>query len=232
MPNFESPLSSRKFASQPMRDIEVPDETGYTQQAPNRGAQQGQISPSVTRRYGTPMSEQDMLEFQDRVNSIADPESHLSDMERDFKRSREDKLRSQTHLNEGARRRIEMLIGMTRLTREFTIEQNTYVLQTLKGKEMREAILAAAEFDGTVQSPFEIRRQMLARSLCKVANVPIEQFVGSPSLQARFDFVDELDDSLLNRLMEEYSLLTREAKAKFAITTAEQVSEVADDLKK
>lgn len=232
MPNFESPLSSRKFAPQPMRDIEVPDETGYTQSPPNHGAQQPQFSPSVTRRYGAPMSEQDMLEFQERVNSQMDPDSHLSDMERDFKRSREEKLRSQTQLNDGARRRIEMLIGMTRATREVEIGGNNYILQTLKGKEMREAILAAAEFDGTVQSPFEIRRQMLARSLCKVANVPIEQFVGSPSLQARFDFVDELDDTLLNRLMEEYSILTKEAKSKFAITTSEQVSEVADDLKK
>ena len=232
MPNFESPISSRKFASQPMRDIEVPDETGYAPPSPNRGTQQPQIAPSVTRRYGTPMSDQDMLEFQERANGIMDPDASLSDIERDFKRSREEKLRSQSHLNDGARRRIEMLIGMTRATREVEIGGNNYVLQTLKGKEMRDAILAAAEYDGTVQSPFEIRRQMLARSLCKVANVPIEQFVGSPSLQARFDFVDELDDTLLNRLMEEYSILTREAKAKFAITTPEQVSEVADDLKK
>jgi hypothetical protein len=231
MPNFDSPISSRKFASQPMREIEVPDETGLPQQ-PNHGPQQPQFAPSVTRRYGTPMSEQDMLEFQERVNSTMDPEANLSDMEREFKRAREDKLRSSTQLNDGARRRIEMLIGMTRVTRECEIEGNIYVLQTLKGKEMRSAILAASEFDGTVQSPFEIRRQMIARSLVKVANVPIEQFVGSSSLQSRFDFVDDLDDTLLNRLMEEYSLLTKEAKEKYALITPEQVKEVAEDLKK
>jgi hypothetical protein len=231
MSKFESPISNRKFDAQPMRDIEVPDETGYVQQA-QRGVPQPQFAPSVSRRYGTPMSEQDMLEFQERINSTMDPDANLSEIERDFKKSREDKLRSQTQLNDGARRRIEMLIGMIRTTRDADIEGNVYTLQTLKGKEMREAIMAASEFDGTVQSAFEIRRQMLARSLSKVANVPIEQFVGSTSLEARFNFIDELDDFLLNRLMEEYSLLTQEAKTKYSLSTPEQVKEVAEDLKK
>jgi len=231
MPNFESPITSRKFASQPLRDIEVPDETGYGQQPPPRGTGQAQFSPSVTRRYGTPMTDQEISEFQERMNQM-DPEANLSDLEREFKAGREEKLRAQTQLNEGARRRIEMLIGMTRTTREVEIEGNVYVLQTLKGKEMREAILAASEFDGTVQSPFEVRRQMLARSLAKVANVPIEQFVGSSVLEARLTFIDELDDTLLNRLMQEYSLLTKEAKSKYSLNTPEQVKEVVEDLKK
>lgn len=229
MPNFESPISSKKFSAQPMRELEVPDESGYT---PSRPPNAPKFNPSVQQRYNTPMMEQDIQDFQTRMNSQMNPDSNLSDMEREFRDARQEKLRAQTHLNDGARRRIEMLIGMTRVTREIEIGGNMYALQTLKGKEMRDAILAASAFDGTVQSPFEIRRQMLGRSLCKVANVPIEQFIGSTELEARLNFIDDMDDALLNRLMDEYSTLTIEAKSKYALTSPEQVKEVAEDLKK
>lgn len=231
MPNIESPITNRKFAAAPMRDLEVPDESGYTP-PPQQGSRQPHFSPSVSRRYGTPMTDQEIAEFQQRMEDNMNPDSQLSDVEREIRRDRQEKIRSQNTLSDGARRRVEMLIGMTRLTREATIEGNSYVLQTLKGKEMRQAILAASEYDGTVQSPFEIRRQMLARSLSKVANLTVEQFLGDNSLEARLTFIDELDDTLLNRLMDEYSALAKEAKAKYAMTTAEQVQEVAEDLKK
>lgn len=235
MPGFESPISGRKFTAAPMKDLEIPDETGYggPPPPPHRPTRRDQFVQSAGRQYSNnPMTEQEIAEFQQRMQDNMNPDSQLSDIEREIKQARQEKLRAQTNLSDGARRRIEMLIGMTRVTREVIIENNNYVLQTLKGKEMREAIMMASEYDGTVQSPFEIRRQMLARSLCRVANVPIEQFIGDNSLEARLDFVDELDDMLLNRLMDEYSELTKEAKSKYAMTTPEQVQEVAEDLKK
>ena len=97
---------------------------------------------------------------------------------------------------------------------------------------MRQAILDASQFDGTVQSPFEIRKQFLARSLVIVAGVPIDQFVGTSDFQARLDFIEEMDDQLLNRLMDEYSLLASESKQRYAIKKQEEVAEVIDDLKK
>jgi len=233
MPGFESPISNRKFSAQPMRDVEVPDESGYAP-PPQPAYQHGQhqFQQSASRRYNNPMNEQELADFQARMESQFNPDSNLSEIEREVKQARQDKQLAQSHLNEGARRRIEMLIGMTRMTRNVEIEGNSYVLQTLKGKEMRDAILSASEFNGTVQFPFEIRRQMLARSLRQIANISVEQFLGTYDLQARFDFIDELDDTLLNRLMDEYSALTNEAKTKYALTTTEQVKEVAEELKK
>lgn len=228
MPNFESPISNRKFKGQPMRDLEIPDESGPPP-APTGG---GQYAPSVTRRYGTPMSDQDMQEFQQRMEANADPDLNLSDIERDIKRQRQEKMHGQQVLNDGARRRIEMLIGMTRHSRTADIDGNAYVLQTLKGKEMREAILAASEFDGTVQSPFEIRKQLLARSLIQVAGVPFGQFAGSERIEAKFEVLDEMDDVLLNRLLGEYTTMVEEAKNKYAIKTVEEVKEIVEDLKK
>jgi hypothetical protein len=228
MPKFDSPLTNRKFAgAPPMRHLDIPDESGS--QVPSGG---GQFVPSVSRQFGTPMSEQEMQDFQARMQAVQNPDMNLSEVEREMKRMRQEKIQSHQMLNEGARKRIEMLIGMTRKTRSAQVEDNVYVLQTLKDKEMREAIMMASEYDGTVQSAFEIRKQILSRSLVQVAGVPIQQFVGSDSLEAKLELIEELDDALLNRLMEEYSILVKETKEKYAIKTLEEVKEVVEDLKK
>jgi hypothetical protein len=97
---------------------------------------------------------------------------------------------------------------------------------------MSDAIVAASAFDGTVQSPFEIRRQLLSRSLIQIGGVDIDQFLGASDLESKLSLIDELDDSLLNRLYEEYLNLSRECKKKYAITTTVEAKELVEDLKK
>ena len=146
--------------------------------------------------------------------------------------AKEARRRGQDRLSDAARRRIEMLIGMTRGTRSFMLEGHQYALQTLKSGELREAILEAAKFDGTVESPFEIRKQLLARSLVQIAGVEVEQFLGSNSLEARLIFMDELDHYLLGRLYDEYLAMVQEARDKYAIKNETDAKEVVEDLKK
>jgi len=230
MPNFESSLTNRKFAAQPMRDLDIPDETGYNQQPPQ---QVRPVPQQAAQQNYTPMSDQELQAFRERLNNAqSDPGPNLSEIEREVKLAREQKARGQVPLAEGPRKRIEMLIGMTRLTRTVDIGGSTYVLRSLNGREMREAILAASAFDGTVQGPFEIRLQMLAHSLYMIAEIPVEQFLGTSQFEARLDFLEALDDALLNRLMSEYTSMSRECKEKYGLTTIDQVKEVAEDLKK
>lgn len=239
MAKIESDLGSQNIPTRPMRNLTIPDESGYAQQPQQQptmvGAPSGTpggFAPSISRRQGRPMTEQEQIDWQNRIQANLDPDSQLNEMERQFKQARAAKIHGMSALNDGAKRRIEMLIGMTRQTRTADIEGNTYILQTLKGKEMREAIMAASEFDGTVQSPFEIRRQFLARALVVVANVPMDQFAGSNDLDAKLDVIDEMDDILLNRIMDEYNLLIKESREKYAIKTVEEAKEVSEDLKK
>ena len=125
-----------------------------------------------------------------------------------------------------------MLLGMTQSTRDCVIENNNYSLKSLKSKEMRAALMAASEFDGTIQAPYEIRRQFLARSLTHVAGIEIDHFLGSKTLESKLLFLDELDESLLNRLYEEYLILNKDSREKFAINTAQDAKEVVEDIKK
>ena len=149
-----------------------------------------------------------------------------------MRHARELKRSGKERLNDGAKRRVEMLVGMTQATREFTIGDNVFILQTLQSKSMREALMAASVYDGTIESPFEIRKQLLARSLNQIAGVPAEQFVGSNSIDAKLNFIDEQVEAVLNRLYGEYLILVKESDELYSIKTAEDAKEVVDAVKK
>lgn len=224
MAHFESPLGSKKITAAPLKEYDVPDESGYVEPT-------NPVPVAKQRTISIP-SEGELQSFRSRLESEYESPAEAEHQLRQAKAAQQASLQGKERLGDGARRRIEMLVGMTRSTREVVIGETTFVLQTLRSKEMREAMMVASEYDGTIQSPFEIRRQLLGRALKQVAGVDIEQFVGSNALEARMSFVDEQDDTLLNRLYEEYLTLVREAKDKYAIKTEEEAKEVINDLKK
>lgn len=217
MPSFESPLGSKRISGQPMREFDIPDEGE-------------KFAPSVSQKYQ--MDSASMQEFQTRMQASMDPTSNLSQTEREIREERNARRFGKERLNEGARKRIELLLGMTRLSRSVILGENSFILKSLKSKELSEAYMMAAEFDGTVQSPFEIRRQLLGRSLTEISGISIPQFIGSDSLEDKLIFIDEMDHALLSRLYSEYLLLVEETKEKYAIKNEVEAKEVLEDLKK
>lgn len=219
MPSFESDLGSKKFKAPAMKELDIPDET-------NSRMTDDEFEDNAAK----------IQELQERMHKQQHyhqtQQQDISDVEREIRIAREAKRSGKERLNEGARRRIEMLIGMTRTTHTAEIEGNVFIFQTLKAKEMREAIIAASEFDGSIESPFEIRKQLLARSLIEISGVPVEQFIGSARLEDKLLFIEELDEALLNRLYDEYIKLAREAKKKYSIKSDEEAQQVVEDLKK
>jgi hypothetical protein len=226
MPSFDSPIGKKKFAGSPLRELDVPDESGYN--APS------QQEPVVRRRQIPNVDTDAIRDFQAQMQRQEMPtyDRDPAEIEREIRQAKIDRKAGRERLNEGAKRRLEMLLGMTRSTRDVDILGNVFVLQTIPSKEMREAIMIASEYDGTVQSPFEIRRQFLARSLVRIAGIDVAQFVGSTDLDVRLAFIDELDESFLNRLYDEYLSLAKESEKKFAVKSAEEVKEIVEDLKK
>jgi hypothetical protein len=221
MAEFNSPLGTKKIQGPPMRDFSVPDATGAPQQVRN-----------IREEQPPPFDPVALREFQASMQPQAPPMRQLSEVEQQILAAKQAKREGRERLSEGAKRRIEMLIGMTQLTKDIDINGNIYRLQTLASKDLREAIMAAAEFDGSVQLVFETRKQILARSLTVVAGMEINQFLGSDSLQDKLDFIEYLDHSLLLRLYNEYTALSTQADSKYAIKTEAQVKEVVADLKK
>lgn len=229
MPNFKSPLGNKQFTGQPMREFDIPDESEqqYPEMAPvmrNRG-------PSMHgTQFNGPVDFNSINSIQQRLAQESVEDS--AEIERQIKEAKQARRTGKERITDGAKRRIEMLVGMTRDTREVVLENNTFILQTLRSKEMRDAIMVASEYDGTVQFPFELRRQLLARALVQVAGVDIMQFIGSDTIEAKLEMVDDLPEPLLYRLYVEYGALVKDSGDKYAIKSAEEAQEVAEELKK
>jgi len=228
MTGFKSPIGSKNFSSPPMKEVVIPDESGS--------------ATSVGRRFGSnqpeqpQFNEQDLQNFLDtqnaRMNSAPTVTQEQLNLEQQFRDAREAKRLGRERLNEGSRRRIEMLIGMTQVTRNFNLDNNEYILRTLRDIEMREAIMSATVFDGTVQSPFEIRKQLLARSLVSIAGMDASQFFGSNEIEDKLQGLELFDHYLLGRLYDEYLLMVKEARNRYAIKNEADAKEVVEDLKK
>ena len=226
MPKFESPIGSKQFQSQ-MRDVSVPDESGYEPppQMPQRPVRHDH-SPPV-------FDEQAMMEFQAQLHPQGgSPVREMSELEKNIFAAKKAKREGKERLSDGARRRIEILLGMTRLTKDVEVGGNMYRVQTLTSQELRDAVVATAEFDGSVQFIFENRKQLLARALTMVAGVDINEFVNSNEIEARLEFIEMMDHALLLRLFTEYNNLAKEAQDRYNPKTENQVKEVVEDLKK
>lgn len=225
MAKFESPLGSKKIQGAPMRDFSVPDESGY---------QTPQPSQHRTHQHEGPpqFDEVAMRDFQSRMQGPPPQMREVSQVEQEFLAAKKAKREGKERLSEGAKRRVEMLVGMTRLTRDVEVAGNLYRLQSLSSRELRDALTATAEFDGSIELVFETRKQLLARSLVVIAGVETSQFLYSEDLEVRLDFIEMMDHALLLRLYNEYVLLANEAQDKYAIKTQEEAREVLEDLKK
>ena len=216
MGSFDSQICSIKIQGSPMREFSVPDESGSRNFSEQRNSQHQPF-----------FDEQSMNDFQSRSPSNNDLE-----VEKQFADAKRAKREGKERLSDGAKRRIEMLIGMTKLTRDVDINGNLFRLKTLTSKELREAIVNSSEFNGNIGFVFETRKQILARSIVVVAGVDVDQFLGSTQTQAKLDFIEEMDHSLLVRLYNEYNLLAQEAETKYSPKSEEEIKEVLQDLKK
>ncbi len=140
--------------------------------------------------------------------------------------------KQESGISDSARRRIEILCGMTNLTKTVEIGDVTFKLTSLKTKDNRNALMSAIKFDGTVEFSFELRKQILARSILSVSDVEINMFLGTDDFKARLDFLDELDEAVSNRLYSEYLELDKEIKEKYALKTEKEAKEVIEEIKK
>jgi hypothetical protein len=225
MPKFDSPLGSKQVNNPQTREFTIPDESGFNPPPPSSVRPQRPHAPPV-------FDEGAMREFNARMQPPPPPTMReQSEMEREMLEAKRAKREGKERLSDGARRRIEMLIGMTRLTKDIDIGGNLYRVRTLTSKELREALVATGRYEG-VEFIFESRKQVLARCLTIVAGVEVDQFIGSPYLEDRLDFVEDMDHALLIRLFNEYNLLANEAQDKYAPKNEAEVREVLEDLKK
>lgn len=242
MSKIKSDLSSKGYSNN-MRQFEVEDESfdaGYDMQPDEHMHEE----PVFTR----PQSEIDAMNahlaakgFPPIGNvSSRQPEARrpqfkepsLQEVEARVAEARKAKVTGRERLSDSAKKRIEMLCGMFNDTREVDLNGQVFVLRTLTGKELREASKAASLHDNSVELPFEIRKQFLARSLMQIAGTDVEMFLGDDGIEARSEFAEKLPEPVLNKLYGEYLQLVADSNKKYSINDEAEAQEVAADLKK
>ena len=238
MPTIKSDLMNKQDRSGSMREFEVSDETenwehlaAQVSAANVRLTQQGLPPMPMPQHPQGQQQPQPQSSFQ-QPSSFQQVQPYDPNFDKGIKEARRAKATGRERLSEAARRRVEMLCGMFTATREIDLNGNIFIVRTLKSKENREAMMAAAEHDGTVGLAFEMRKQLLARALVQIAGTEVELFLGDDSVEAKLEFLDELEESILLSLYETYISLTNETNKKYSFKSEQDMKEVSEDLKK
>lgn len=148
--------------------------------------------------------------------------------------ARQERLAAANKIGDQAKKRIEILADIGRLTKDVQIGGFTFSLRTLKARETKDASLATFSVAITnLEASYEARKQQLARSVFKIDGEDIAEIIGSRNLEDRMKFLeDNLEDIVVEKLWNEFIALKEEAKAKYGINTAKEAEEVLEDLKK
>lgn len=234
MPKFDSPITNKTVNSAPLQEFSVPDESQGSSSIDFDAIDKHRVDrglPPLDDNTKRAMYANQMQ------NKIAPPPSipvgpSFEELERQVAETKKAQYAGNQRLNDAARKRIDMLCGASRGTCDVDIDGNKYTLRTLKSKEHRAAIVAAAAWDGSAHAAFEIRKQLLARAIIQVTGYDLGLFIGDNSIEARLEFVDELEEPMLNKLYSEYLNMVQETQNKYFPQTEAQVKEVMEDLKK
>lgn len=161
-------------------------------------------------------------------------EMSQEELELAIREAKRQKLANANKIGDAAKKRIELLAGIGRLTRDVEIGGYSFSLRTLKAKETREAALSTFATSITqLEASYEARKQQLARSIFKIDGEEIEVIIGSNNLSDRMKFIEEeLEDVVVEKLWEEFVSLKEESKNKYGINTVKEAEEVSEDLKK
>lgn len=153
------------------------------------------------------------------------------ELEERLKQARYEALHG-SRLTADSKKRIELISGIGRLTKDVPIDGMTFSLRTLKSKETQEAAITGELQQYKVESAFETRRQFVARALYKIDGNDLFLIIGDDSIESRLNFVDELDESVITHLFNEFDGLRLEAAKKYSIKNEAELKEVAEEIKK
>lgn len=214
MTKFSGPLGT-KTSQQTMKTFDIPDYSDMQK-----------VSPKEFNKMNNARQTSQVFES-DSFDEMED----LSRFEESIQVNKNRQNYDLPRITSNARQRIEYLLGITKSKRSVVIEGITYEFTSLSSSEFKLAFRFASQVSN-VESNFELRKQLLARSLTKIDDLSLEDFLSSNDIEDKLNFIDALDNNLINRLFEEYNLLVEKCTNRFSIKSVEDVKEVSEDIKK
>ncbi len=150
----------------------------------------------------------------------------------DLAKLRQQTIQQQNKITLGNKDVIELLLGLKRKTSTIEIEGILFTVKSLKNKEVKfileETAKATAANTGAFNSQalvmMDIKIRTLAVALIEIDNKPLELVLGFSGHDEIVDFLNELDDSVVNKIYDAYADLNKEVK-KLEPKDAEEVTE-------
>ncbi len=191
----------------------------------------GQTNPSIMKEY-TVGDPNDFTPGE--VSKFPSSGQQLSSADREeLHRLRNERLNQSGKITEPAKKRIEILANIGRLTREVPLGGMSFTLRTLKTKETREATMSVFLCSNDIDAGFEFKKQVLARALSQIDGQLIEDVLGGDDLERKLAFIEnDLEDVIVDKLYSEFNNLKQESRIKYGLETEKQAKEVVEDLKK
>lgn len=160
------------------------------------------------------------------------PGYELSAAEREELQRYRRNISKEEKVGDYAKKRIEILANIGRLTRNVEIDGIVFSLRTLKAKEARLATMSIFSCVNDTDASFEIRRQTLARAIYEIDGQPTELALGGDDFNLKLQLVDDMEDVTIVRLYNEFNELRNEIQTKYGLKTEQEVKEVLEDIKK
>jgi hypothetical protein len=158
----------------------------------------------------------DSNEYEAYSEPVEDP--RLKNMEERLKHVDElRKIQSEQrqHAPAPAKNRLEILLGISRVAEDITVDNVTFSIRSLKNREMKEVIQAVMGETNAALQAYEIRANTIARSLYAIDGQDISYFPEFRSFENVLAYVQDMDDSLLNYLYNRYLNMVNENNKKF-----------------
>ena len=158
--------------------------------------------------------------------------------ESDDIREAEDRVRQAREVarNQPARResvdRMEVLVGIGRLTTELVVDNTKFSIRSLKNRENREVMKLAAKEESKIDELLTIKHATLAFAVSEIEGRPLYYFAGEDSLIVKLDVIEELDSQLVGRLWDAYEKMINDYQKTIGDDLGNTPKEISDTLKK
>ena len=161
------------------------------------------------------------------------PGYELSPAEREeLQRYRQKVASKEAKVSDHAKKRVEILANIGRLNKDVMIDGVLFSLRTLKSKEANETLMSVVSCANDVEASIEIRRQTLARAIYKIDEQDVDLALGGSDFYLKLNLVDNMEDAIINKLYNEFTILRQEARTKYGLQTEAEVKGVVEDIKK
>lgn len=150
---------------------------------------------------------------------------------KELEQLRKNKKESLHKAPEGAKQRLDYLLGISRLGEDVEVDNVVFSIRSLKAKETQEVIESVVSAQVNAVQAFEMRAHTMARSIYKIDGQDLGLVIGSNDIEDKVNFVKELDESLLNYLYERYTKMLQLNNKKFGDLGKDE-QEAVENIKK